>query len=43
VAAAERTSPLRLGIADHFGWAVGVTAAGFEVVYRRRIELVSRV
>jgi hypothetical protein len=40
VAATERTSPLRLGIADHFGWAVAVTAAGHEVVDRRRIELV---
>jgi len=30
-----------LGIADHFGWAVAVTAsAGYEVVDRRRIELV---
>src|SRR5689334_18511325 len=33
--------PLRLGIADHFGWAVAVTAsADREVVDRRRIELV---
>jgi hypothetical protein len=32
---------LRLGIADHLGWAVAVTAsAGYEVVDRRRIELV---
>jgi hypothetical protein len=32
---------MRLGIADHFGWAVAVTAsAGHEVVDRRRIELV---
>jgi hypothetical protein len=32
---------LRLGIADHFGWAVAVTAsADHEVVDRRRIELV---
>jgi hypothetical protein len=32
---------MRLGIADHFGWAVAVTAsADFEVVDRRRIELV---
>jgi hypothetical protein len=32
---------VRLGIADHFGWAVAVTAsADFEVVDRRRIELV---
>jgi hypothetical protein len=32
---------LRLGIADHFGWAVAVTAsADHEVVDRRRLELV---
>jgi hypothetical protein len=32
---------MRLGIADHFGWAVAVTAsADYEVVDRRRIELV---
>jgi hypothetical protein len=32
---------MRLGIADHFGWAVAVTASGdHEVVDRRRIELV---
>jgi hypothetical protein len=32
---------VRLGIADHFGWAVAVTASpGHEVVDRRRIELV---
>ena len=32
---------LRVGIADHFGWAVAVTAsARHEVVDRRRIELV---
>jgi hypothetical protein len=32
---------MRLGIADHFGWAVVVTAsADHEVVDRRRIELV---
>jgi hypothetical protein len=31
---------LRLGIADHLGWAVAVTAADHEVVDRRRIELV---
>ena len=32
---------LRLGIADHFGWAVAVTASSdHEVVDRRRIELV---
>ena len=32
---------MRLGIADHFGWAVAVTAsADHEVVDRRRIELI---
>ncbi|HEY5888103.1 MAG TPA: hypothetical protein VIT24_10280 [Acidimicrobiales bacterium] len=32
---------MRLGIADHFGWAVAVTASpDHEVVDRRRIELV---
>ena len=32
---------MRLGIADHFGWAVAVTASReHEVVDRRRIELV---
>jgi hypothetical protein len=32
---------VRLGIADHFGWAVAVTAsADHEVVDRRRIELI---
>jgi hypothetical protein len=32
---------VRLGIADHFGWAVAVTASDdHEVVDRRRIELV---
>jgi len=32
---------MRVGIADHFGWAVAVTAtADYEVVDRRRIELV---
>src|SRR4029453_6573570 len=32
---------MRLGIADHFGWAVAVTASrDYEVVDRRRIELV---
>jgi hypothetical protein len=32
---------MRLGIADHFGWAVAVTAsAGNQVVDRRRIDLV---
>jgi hypothetical protein len=35
------TSPLSLGIFDHFGWAVAVTATpDGEVVDRRRIELV---
>ena len=34
-------SSMRLGIADHLGWAVAVTAsADHEVVDRRRIELV---
>jgi hypothetical protein len=37
------TGGLRLGIADHFGWAVAVTAsADHQVVDRRRIELVER-
>jgi hypothetical protein len=31
---------VRVGIADHLGWAVAVTAAGHTVVDRRRIELV---
>jgi len=32
---------MRLGIADHFGWAVAVTAsAEYEVVDRRRLELI---
>jgi hypothetical protein len=32
---------VRLGLADHFGWAIAVTATDdFEVVDRRRIELV---
>ena len=32
---------MRIGIADHFGWAVAVTAAAdHQVVDRRRIELV---
>jgi hypothetical protein len=32
---------VRLGIADHFGWAIAVTAsADHEVVDRRRVELV---
>jgi hypothetical protein len=32
---------VRLGIADHLGWAVAVSAsAAFEVVDRRRIELI---
>ena len=35
------SAELRLGVADHFGWAVAVTAtADHEVVDRRRIELV---
>lgn len=33
--------PVRLGLADHFGWAVAVTASpDHEVVDRRRLELV---
>ncbi len=31
---------MRVGIADHFGWAVAVTAAGDQGADRRRIELV---
>jgi len=32
---------MRVGIADHFGWAIAVTASSdFEVVDRRRLELV---
>jgi hypothetical protein len=31
---------VRLGIADHYGWAVAVTARGNDIVDRRRIELV---
>jgi hypothetical protein len=32
---------VRLGIADHFGWAIAVTASGeHDVVDRRRIELI---
>jgi len=32
---------MRVGIADHFGWAIAVTAsAEFEVADRRRLELV---
>jgi hypothetical protein len=32
---------MRLGIADHFGWAIAVTASGsHEVVDRRRIDLI---
>ncbi len=32
---------MRLGIADHFGWAIAVTvSAELEVVDRRRIELI---
>jgi hypothetical protein len=31
---------VRLGIADHLGWAVAVTASGHRVADRRRIELV---
>src|SRR5262245_29899787 len=39
--ASTRPPVMRLGIADHFGWAVAITAsADYEVVDRRRIELV---
>ncbi|MEO8694522.1 MAG: hypothetical protein ABI658_13450 [Acidimicrobiales bacterium] len=31
---------MRLGIADHFGWAVAVTASADHHVDRRRIELI---
>ena len=31
---------MRVGIADHFGWAIAVTSAEHEVVDRRRIELI---
>jgi hypothetical protein len=31
---------VRLGVFDHFGWAVAIVAAGAEVVDRRRIALV---
>jgi hypothetical protein len=35
------TAKLRVGIADHFGWAVAITASSrHDVVDRRRIELV---
>src|SRR5918992_3155224 len=38
---AQPSALMRLGIADHLGWAVAVTAsAGHEVVDRRRIELI---
>jgi hypothetical protein len=38
---ANVTGVVRLGIADHFGWAVAVTAAAdHQVVDRRRIELI---
>jgi len=38
----DRSGSLRLGLADHFGWAVAVTSSdvGHHVVDRRRIELV---
>src|SRR5215210_2783946 len=40
-AISEMMAGVRLGIYDHFGWAVAVTAsADHEVVDRRRIELV---
>jgi hypothetical protein len=31
---------VRLGIADHLGWAIAVTASDHQVVDRRRIELI---
>ena len=38
---ADYVGAVRVGIADHFGWAVAVTAsASCEVVDRRRLELV---
>ncbi|HEY8544357.1 MAG TPA: hypothetical protein VIL36_04885 [Acidimicrobiales bacterium] len=41
MAASPGDDGLRLGLADHFGWAVAVTAsADHHVVDRRRIELV---
>ena len=41
LAAAEIIGPVRVGIADHLGWAIAVTAnASHEVVDRRRIELI---
>jgi hypothetical protein len=37
----DGTSGLRLGLADHYGWAVAVTAsAEHDVVDRRRLELI---
>jgi hypothetical protein len=37
----DKLGDMRLGIADHFGWAVAVTAsADHKVVDRRRIELI---
>jgi hypothetical protein len=37
----EESAAMRVGIADHFGWAVAVTAsADHEVVDRRRMELI---
>jgi hypothetical protein len=42
-AARRLTMGLRVGIYDHLGWAVAVTASpGHEVVDRRRIELLGR-
>jgi len=39
--AIERSSDMRVGIFDHFGWAVAVTAnSSHDVVDRRRIDLV---
>lgn len=38
---ADRLRDVRVGIADHFGWAVAVTASGDHgVVDRRRVELI---
>jgi hypothetical protein len=31
---------MRLGVADHLGWAIAVTASDHKVVDRRRIELI---
>jgi hypothetical protein len=40
-ASTDNFGPVRLGIADHLGWAIAVAASGdHEVVDRRRIELI---